>query len=341
MTIPNPLIAAAGLAFLLPSAAFGGSLDLLFGALTALLGLLALWTRPSPWETLPAARRAALFFGALELSAVLSYAYSSAFNAPRTGPLDWLELARPLVAGALAVFAVRQFDVRARAAMEAGMTASVYVAWCYLPRAEYAAATALALCWLLFFSRTRGRLVHAAAAGAALWLSGDAPGRAAGALALSAALAAALTARLPRRKAARPALLGLGLFTALGAAALHALPGSLLAERPRAELKAWSLLAASPVLGWGPARYEELDGAGQYALWAARGGALGAGLLLAGAASLSYSLLASGGRRAAGAAALLGCAALLLLSHALLDSYRLFLALALLLRSAQPAEAHA
>jgi hypothetical protein len=100
------------------------------------------------------------------------------------------------------------------------------------------------------------------------------------------------------------------------------------------------LARRSPVFGWGPARYESLpDEASQYELWLARGGALGAALCLGGLAWSARGLAAAARgdlRRRAGAWALAACLALLLGAGPFLDSFRLFLATALLVVTARP-----
>ena len=157
------------------------------------------------------------------------------------------------------------------------MVAAAYASWLVFdsPRERFAAA-ALTLCYLLLFSRSRLRLMHAAAALAALATSG-----------------------------AKPAV----------AAASDVL----------------RLIAASPVLGWGPARYEIVSAtSSQYLHWLARGGVLGGGLILGG---LMYAVrvLVRGEddiRRRAAVSAFIACAALLLLMGPLLDGYRFIFVLA-------------
>ncbi|MDP3542415.1 MAG: hypothetical protein Q8T11_08115 [Elusimicrobiota bacterium] len=91
------------------------------------------------------------------------------------------------------------------------------------------------------------------------------------------------------------------------------------------------LVRLSPVIGWGPARYELASATSpQYLHWLARGGALGACLIAAGLALVVRRLLRGEDdiRRRTAVAAFLSLAALLLLTGPLLDGYRFFFVLA-------------
>ena len=94
------------------------------------------------------------------------------------------------------------------------------------------------------------------------------------------------------------------------------------------------LVRLSPVVGWGPARYELLSAtSSQYLHWLARGGTLGACLIAAGLALVVRRLLRDEDdlRRRAAVAAFLSLAALLLLTGPLLDGYRFLFMLAFML----------
>ena len=94
------------------------------------------------------------------------------------------------------------------------------------------------------------------------------------------------------------------------------------------------MIRLSPVLGWGPGRYEPALASGsQYALWIARDGVLGAGVIAGGLALVASRLLADEEdlRRRAAVAALLAATAALLLTGPVLDSYRMVFWTALVL----------
>ena len=269
--LPNPLVAIAWCAFLLPDRLAPGRLDLPLAALAAFAGAASLWTMPAPWESRGPAWRAAALAGALQLLWVLSYLFSLAFNGAQTGPLDWLDLPRWTLLGVFAVHLIRHHGPAVREATETAMAASAYASFLVFdsPRERFAAA-ALTLCWQLLFSRSRLRLAHAAAALAALAMSGAAP-------------------------------------------AVAAAPDVL------------RLIRASPLLGWGPARYELLSATSpQYLHWLARGGWLGGVILAFGLASLVRSLLRVEDdlRRRAAVATFLVLFAGLMLTGPLLDGYR-------------------
>ena len=271
--LPNPLVAIAWCAFLLPDRLAGGRLDLPFAALAAIGGGASLWTIPSAWETRNTAYRTALLSGALQLLWVVSYLFVLAFKGSQSGPLDWLDLPRWTIVGVFLIHLIRQHGPAARAATESAMAVAAYGSWLIFdtPRERFAAA-ALTLCYMLLFSRSRLRLAHGAAAFAALAMSGFTP----------VVAIASDVARLAR---------------------------------------------LSPIVGWGPARYELLSATSpQYLHWLARGGILGASLIAAGLALAVRALLRVEDdlRRRAAVAAFLSLAALLLLTGPLLDSYRFF-----------------
>ncbi|UPT75207.1 MAG: hypothetical protein M0D55_05735 [Elusimicrobiota bacterium] len=235
---------------------------------------------PAPWETRAPAFRAAALAGALQVAWLISYLFALAFKGAQTGPLDWLDLPRWTLLGVFAVHLIRHHGPAVREAVESAMAAAAYASWLVFdsPRERFAAA-ALTLCYLLLFSRSRLRLMHAGAALAAL-------------------------------------------STAWARLGVSPAPDVL------------RLIGASPVLGWGPARYEVVSATSpQYLHWLARGGALGACLLAAAAVFVVRALMRSEDdlRRRAAVGAFLACAALLLLTGPLLDGYRFFLLLAFML----------
>ena len=94
------------------------------------------------------------------------------------------------------------------------------------------------------------------------------------------------------------------------------------------------LVRLSPIVGWGPARYELASATSpQYLHWLARGGTLGACLIAAGLALVVRRLLRGEDdlRRRAAVAAFLSLAALLLLTGPLLDGYRFLFMFAFML----------
>jgi hypothetical protein len=100
------------------------------------------------------------------------------------------------------------------------------------------------------------------------------------------------------------------------------------------------LVRLSPALGWGPASYDIVSATGpQYLRWLARGGALGAAVMLAGFALLAYRLLRGEDdlRRRAALGTFLACAALLAAFGPWFDGYRnCFMAAFLLAAACSP-----
>ena len=315
LRLPNPLSAVAWLAFLLPAASLGSRADLLFAAAVLPLAIVVLATQPAPWEARGASVQAVKVFALLEAAWLVSYVYSAAFNGIRIGPLDLAELPRYALAGALTLYAIRHYDARVHASVALAAAAAPYASLALPSVDPYGYLSVLALCWQLFFARGRARWAHAAAAALAVALHG---GPAAWAAALLAA-AAALAVRHPRGRGRPAALFFALLYLAAAACALRAAP-----------TRAAALVRGSPLLGWGPARYEAVPaGLSQYAVWLVTGGALGEALVLAGVSLAAWRLLracAADPRRLAGAAAFLGGAALTAAGAPVLESYRLFFA---------------
>jgi hypothetical protein len=340
MRLPNPLSAVVWLALLTPGTPFGGLPERLLGLGVCVLGCVVLWTKPSPWETRGPARRAAAVFGALQLLAVASYAYSLAFNGLQTGLLDCLELPRYLCLGVFTVTLIRHDDGQVGRAVESALAAAAYGALVILlaglkPELSWAAGvespvflgyvSTLAAAHMLFFSRSRLRGVHAAAALLAVLAAGGRPSGPAVALLVAAAAASALHQELMRRRVWYAPQLSAAVFILLltgGVACFH--QGLALRLAPDVV----SALRRSPVLGWGPARYESISALrNQYLSWFLEGGALSAGLILAGLGMVSIRLLRSAGEspaRRVGAAAFLASVALMLWSGRFFESFRLF-----------------
>lgn len=332
LRVPNPLGAAAGLACLLPASSGLFGFDGAFGAAAGFIGAATLWTQPAPWETRRPARGAATLFGALQLAAVLSAVWAAAFLGATTLWLDLPPLAKPALLGVLAAYALRYYDGHVRATLDAALAAAVYVSWVYRGPEDFGAFAAPAVCWMLFFSRTRLRRLHAAAGLAACALRGDAASWAAAALAVGAAAGWEAHERLLRRGAGRrAAVLGAAAAAALFALARNA-PVPANAVRPAVSAMAAHAQARSPLLGWGPATAERLPERGsQWTQWRLRGGLLRAALWALGLAWAAAELLRSArGRARAGAAALAGGFLFLLGGSPALDSTRVFLVWTLL-----------
>lgn len=278
--LPNPMIALVWTAFLLPDRLLGGRADFFLAVAAFLFACETLWVKPSPWETREPAGRAASIFATLQILSLFSYLFALAFKGAQTGPQDLLELPRWLLLGVFAVYLIRHHDASVSAATEKAAIAAVYLSWAaFETPGQLTYAVALSGLWLLLFSRSKLRLVHAGAAAAVLF--------------------------------------------AWGARPVRPVSGAVL-----------SFITRSPLLGWGPARYDlAAAAAGQYQMWRVRGGALGSAAIAAGLAVLVYRLLRNEEdlRRRAAAGVFLAAAALLLRGGPWLDSYRLFFATAFLL----------
>lgn len=335
LRLVNPMTAVVWLAFFAPGFLFGGRVEEGFGIAAVLLAAAVLVSKPSPWESRRPARRAAEIFLLLQFLLVVSYVYSAAFNGVQTGVADWLALPRWLGCGVLAAYLICHYDAQVHQALETAAAAAAYGGWLVFREAELGYASILIMCWLLFFSKTNRRLVHAAAAAAAVFVSGSRPAWAVAFLVLSAALAARLGEDLAGRRmrhSVQWSVLAFILLIAASVLCLRFAPARAAAlEAPHSVAPAAALrhIQFSPLLGWGPARYEPASSVqNQYLLWAVRGGALSLAVILAGLGLAAYSLLraASGDlRRLLGVCVFLVSAGLLLLSGQFLESWRLFL----------------
>jgi len=182
LRLHNPMSALVWLALFVPGHLFGGRLGLLLPAAAVLLGAVALFTLPSPWERRSPSRQAGALFFLVFLVEALSFAYSAAFNGIRTGGLDALALTRPLAAGLFTVYLIRHFDGTVRDALERALLCAVYLslflltigarAWFpFEPVHHMGYLAALAAIHFVFFSRLPLRRAHAAAATAVVLFS--------------------------------------------------------------------------------------------------------------------------------------------------------------------------
>jgi hypothetical protein len=335
LRLSNPMSAAVWLAFFVPASLFGGWADRSFGAALFLLGGAALLAKPSPWEARKPAALALRIFLLLELLYVVSFAYSAAFNGALFGLRDYLELPRYVFLGVFAAYLIRHYDAQIRGVMEWAMTAALYFSL-LLPAADAQGYVAvMTLCWLLFFSRLRLRYLHALTAAVVVVLNGGPAAWTAAFWVLSTALSLRVYRGLHRKRARFSLRFSVALFAALLASPIVYIRSSSAAS---AELGASresvtrQLIRRSPVFGWGPTDVAALPGRSQYLFWELKGGALGAGLILAAIALAGYRLLrAASGDPASlsGAAAFLGSVALMLAAGRYLESYLLFFLTAL------------
>lgn len=271
--------------FLLPGRLAGDRLDFALGAAAAAAGAAALWTRPSPWETLGAARRTALYFGALQVLYLFSWLSALAYNGAQTGLADLADLPRWLLLGTACAWILRQHDEAAREATARALTVTAWAALLLFDKpADAAYAAGLAFVWHVLFSKAPRRRLHAAASAVSWSLAFAHPFKAASA-------------------------------------------------------EAGRMIRQSPLLGWGPARYEALSEPGsQYVSWTLRGGFLGAAVIVTGVLVLAWNLLDEEDdlRRRAAVGVLLAAAPLLALAGPVLDGYRLVLWTAFVLAAARP-----
>jgi hypothetical protein len=334
--LSNPLSAVAWAAFLAPLERLGSWAEPALMLATAGLGCVVLYTQPSPWEARATSLKAARAFAVLQLLYVVSFLYSLAFNGLQTGPRDLWDLPRYALWGVCAVYLIRHFDGAAKRAVESAMTASVYLSWAaFQDRAARGYVLNVALCYLLFFSRSPRRALHAAAALLMTAFLADPSCRPATLLIVCAALAVELGPRLERRGLASAGRCGAAVFVlllALGAAGLRARPLPA-AEGIGRAAEAAVYIRRSPLLGWGPAHYERAGRTGnQYLVWLLKGGAVGTFVICAGLLLTGYGLLRAeaDAPRMAGAAAFAAAVALMLLSGTFLESFRLFLVTSLI-----------
>lgn len=335
LRLANPMSALVWLAFFVPGFLWDGRVEEIFGALAILTAATVLVSMPSPWETRPASRQAAVIFALLQFLLVVSFAYSAAFNGVQTGPADWLALPRWLGCGVLAVYLIRHHDEQVVAALDSAAIAASYAGWLVFLKPELGFVCVLLLVWLLFFSKSPRRFAHAAAAAASAVYSGNHHAWVTAMLVVCAALAVLVGDDLAGRRMRHAGQLSLLAFLLLvscsflgmrAARAKEAASPGPQAVAPSAALRA---IRESPVLGWGPARYEAASSVrSQYLLWTLRGGALSAAVILAGLVLLAGGLVrgAAGDYRVLpGVWVFLGAVALMLAGGQYLEGWRSFL----------------
>lgn len=386
--LPNPMIFVVWLAIFIPGHLFGWWVERSFSAAVFALACLLLLVKGAPWETRRPARRASVIFFLVQFLYVTSYVYSVAFNGIQTGPRDHFELGRFLILWAFVVYVIRHFEKRVQSALETALTASLYYSLFVLAAYQRALpvltpffkalyegtktsvarfgaqqrlaapyenpnflgfVTTLTICYLLFFSKSRLRLLHVATGLLVLFYTGSRTAWAATGVLLAFALAAYMyqgLIRLQVKFAAQLSLVflclilsGPWLFSRVMASSrvarvVNAVSRGGLQDEANAARRlvqareALGFIARSPVFGWGPSKYETMTYVdNQYLLWLLRNGAVGAGLIMAGFALLSWRLLrAARGdlMRSAGTAAFLASVALMLLAGQFLDNFRLF-----------------
>jgi hypothetical protein len=321
--------AAVWVSFFLP-AALGGSLDLSLGAAVLLLGVAQTLSKASPWEARRPSALALKIFLALEILYAVSFAYSAAFNGIEVGLWHAFDALRYVVLGAFAVYVIRHYDAHVRNAMDWATAAALYASLCYPPLDPQGYVAVMALCWLLFFSRLRLRLLHAATAVLVAFFNGGPVAWAAAYWVLSTALAFRLYRRLHRKRVRYSARAGVTLLTVLLACPIvyiRSHPAVAVELRSSSETVVRQLIHRSPVFGWGPTAPDALPGRSQYLFWELKGGMPGAGLILAALVLVGYRLLRAAGEDAAhyaGAAGFLGGVAILLSGGRFLEGFRLF-----------------
>jgi hypothetical protein len=330
LRLRNPMREAIWLSFLLPSTLLGAAGDRVFGAAVFLLACAVLYTKPSPWEARDPSAAAVRFALAIEAAYLISAVYSAGFNGSGVGAAGAFELLRFIVLGGFAAYLIRHFDAAALSALEWAAASALYASLLYPPLDPQGFAALLTLCWLLFFSRLRLRLLHASTALLVVCLGGDAAARA-GAFSVLAAGASLLVYRaLARRRARGAARLSALLYAGLlagGAVLRRALAGPGPEAVPSVDTVALQFIRRSPVFGWGPVDPASMVGRSQYLFWLLKQGALGAGLIAAALVYAGYRLLrAASGEpaRLAGAASFVGSVALMLTAGRFFESDRLF-----------------
>ncbi|MDD5303989.1 MAG: hypothetical protein PHS14_12890 [Elusimicrobia bacterium] len=387
--LPNPMILIVWLTIFIPGHLFDWWIERAFSAAVFAVACMVLMTKPSPWEARKPSRQASVLFFMIQFLYVASYVFSVAFNGIQTGPRDYFELGRFLILWAFVVYVIRHFDARVRSAMESAMTASLYFSlfvlvvyqrsipllttffkgWLYAGTKTSAAefgwqqrlaapfenpnflgfVGTLTMCHLLFFSKSRLRLAHIAAALLVIFYTGSRTAWAATGLLLAIALAVYCYQGLVRLKMKFALQLSLVLLclvlsgpwlfarvmassrvvrvvSALGRGGLQEEANA--AERLAQAREALIFIGRSPVFGWGPSKYETMAYVdNQYLLWMLRNGALGTGLILIGLALAGWRLLRSARgdvMRWAGSAGFLASVGLMLLAGQFLDNFRLF-----------------
>lgn len=387
--LPNPMRLLVWLSLFVPGHLFQWWVERSFAAGVFVVAGLVLLTKGSAWEARRASRQASFFFFLVQFLYVASYIYSVAFNGIQTGPRDVFELGRYLILWGFVVYVIRHFDGKVRASLEAAITASLYYAlfvlmtfqyriplltsffrgWLYADTktsvARFGAqmrlaapfenpnflgfAATLTMCYLLFFSKSRLRIAHVAAALLVVFFCGSRTAWAGTGLLLAGALATYCYQSLVKlniRYAVQLSLVFLVLLisgpwlyarvraSSRVARVVTAMQRGGLQEEANAAHRlvrareALVYIRQSPVLGWGPSKYHTMTYVdNQYLLWLLRNGALGAGLILLGLGLAAWNLLrASRGdlMRFVGTAGFIGAVSVMLLAGQFFDNFRLF-----------------
>lgn len=386
LRLPNPMIAMVWVTLFVPGHLFDWWVERGFTASVFLFSSLMIAVKAAPWETRRDAARATMFFFAVQFLYTFSFIYSVAFNGIPTGSRDYFELGRYVFLWAFVVYTIRHYDPRVREATETACTVGLYfsllVLVCYLRSvpvltpllkrlyadtktfAAYGQVrlsapfenpnflgfyTAQVLCYLVFFSRSKMRLAHCAAALFVLFYSGSRTSWAGAAIVM--ASAAAVYAYLGAARVRLKLVLQLSLATVLLVAAgarfstvvmrnnrvvrlLKAAQGGGVQEEANAAgrvsqaREVVEFVGRSPVFGWGPSKYATrayVDN--QYLIWALRAGLLGALTLLGGAIWAAARLVLS--RRGdamafAGTGTFVLAVGVMLMAGAFFDNFRIF-----------------
>lgn len=387
LRLPNPMILVVWLAIFTPGHLFEWWVERSFVAAVFALSVFILTAKTSPWEVRRTARIASGFFFLIQFFYVLSFIYSVAFNGIETGSRDYFDLLRYVFTWAFALYVLRHYDDRVRRSTEVAVTAAMYfsllVAVCYLRplpvltpffRDFLYAHTKTAVNWfgqlrlaapfenpnflgffavqvlayLLFFSRSPIRFMHAGAALLVIYFSGSRTAWVSTGVVAAAAFAAYsydLATKMKVKRAlqlsAAVMLLGIGVVRYGGAflengrvrAILEAVHKggvqneSNAAGRVAQNLEAWEYIKRSPLLGWGPSKYAIFDFVDdQYALWGLRNGAVGFLLIMTGLVWVSWRIIRpqrGDSMKLIGACAFVTAIALELLTGEFLGNFRL------------------
>lgn len=387
--LPNPMRGLVWLTVFVPGHLFHWWVERSFAAAVFLVAGLVLLTKGSAWETRKASRQASFIFFLIQFLYMTSFIYSVAFNGMPTGARDFFEIGRYLILWGFVVYVIRHFDDKVRDSVEAAISVCLYYAlfvlatfrlhipvltpffrgWLYAEtkttvgdfggQMRLAApfenpnylgfASVLTLCYLIFFSKSRLRVAHIAAALLVVFFSGSRTAWAGTGLIVAAALATYCYQSMVKLNIKYAVQLSLVFLVVMVSGpwmyarvmssgrvvrvvkAMHR--GGLQEEANAAHRltrarDAMIFIRQSPVLGWGPSKYVTMTYVdNQYLLWVLRNGVLGAGLILIGFALAGANLLrAAWGdlMHAVGAAVFLCALGVMLLAGQFFDNFRLF-----------------
>lgn len=362
--------------------------------------LLMLLRRASPRARRFSLQAGMLFF-LIQFLYTASYVYSVGVRGIDTGLRDYFELARYLILWGFVVCVIRHFDEPARRAVERAAAASLYFALfvlaCFVftvpvltdlfkhriyadtkTFVDYGILRLAApfenpnflgfyavevLAFMLFFARSRLRLLHAGAALLVLGFTGSRTAWAGASIVLCAALAVYAYLGSLRASMRHAAQLCLALFVLIlvgthysqrilqssrvNRVVYAAQRGGIqneanAAHRLEQARYALEFIRQSPWLGWGPSKYETMVYVdNQYLLWLLRSGIVGTAFILAALAlgilrflsSMEGDVLAF-----VGAVAFVLAVALMLLAGQFLDNFRLFFLTVFLMAAMKPEE---